>query len=300
VEKRSNLNVLKSLALVLAPLLFASVAAAQSDTPIRVGSKNFTESILVANMIADVLESSGMTVERKLGLGGTGVIHQAIVSGEIDVYPEYTGTALLVQLKLPVESDPDQVYQRVKEEYEQQFNLVWTEPLGFNDTYALAIKREAAQRLGVTSISDLASHSGDLTLGSTQEFLVRPDALPGLESTYGLEFKATRGMDPGLVYQAIDTGGVDVISVFTTDARIKAFDLTVLADDKQFFPPYYLTPVVRKEALEAHPELGGALAKLGGKFTEAEMIEANAAIDIDKRPAAEVSAELLKNKGLIE
>lgn len=298
MEKRSIPNILCALAFV-APFLLASVATAQSDTPIRVGSKNYTESILVANMIADVLETSGMTVERKLGLGGTGVIHQAIMSGEIDVYPEYTGTALLVQLKLPVESDPDRVYQTVKEEYEKQFNLVWTEPLGFNDTYALAMKRDDAQRLGVTSISDLASHAGDLTLGSTQEFLVRPDALPGLQSAYGLDFEATRGMDPGLVYQAIDTGGVDVISVFTTDARIKAFDLAVLADDKQFFPPYYLTPVVRQEALDAHPALRDALSKLGGKFTEAEIIEANAAIDIDKRPAAEVSAEVLKSKGLI-
>jgi osmoprotectant transport system substrate-binding protein len=299
MRRRSVLHLLRALALTLAPLLFVSVVAAQSTTPIRVGSKNFTESILVANMIADVLEASGLSVERRLGLGGTGVIHQAILSGEIDVYPEYTGTALLVQLKLPADSDPDRVYQTVKSEYESQFNLVWSEPLGFNDTYALAMKRDAAERLGVRSISDLAGHSGDLTLGSTQEFLVRPDALPGLESAYGLKFKATRGMDPGLVYQAIDTGGVDVISVFTTDARIKAFDLAVLDDNEQFFPPYYLTPVVRKEALESHPGLADALSKLGGKFTEAEIIEANAAVDIDKRPAAEVSLEVLKQKGII-
>lgn len=299
MNRRSVLHLFRALALALTPLVLAGAVAAQSTNPIRVGSKNYTESILVANMIADVLQASGLAVERKLGLGGTGVIHQAIVSGEIDVYPEYTGTALLVQLKMPADSDPDRVYQTVKSQYEQQFNLVWTEPLGFNDTYALAMKREAAERLGIGSLSDLASAAKDLTLGSTQEFLVRPDALPGLESTYGLKFKATRGMDPGLVYQAIDTGGVDVISVFTTDARIKAFDLAVLDDDKRFFPPYYLTPVVRKEVLDSNPAVAEALSKLGGQFTEAEMIEANAAVDIDKRPAAEVSLELLKRKGLV-
>lgn len=297
MKRRLVLHLFRLMALT--PLVLAGTVAAQPTDPIRVGSKNYTESILVANMIADVLEVSGLKVERKLGLGGTGVIHQAIVSGEIDVYPEYTGTALLVQLKRPADSDPSRVYQTVKSEYERQFQLVWAEPLGFNDTYALAMKRDAAERLDIRSISDLASHAKDLTLGSTQEFLVRPDALPGLEATYGLKFKATRGMDPGLVYQAIGTGGVDVISVFTTDARIKAFGLAVLEDDKRFFPPYYLTPVVRKEVLDSRPAVGQALAKLGGRFTETEMIEANAAVDIDKRPAAEVSREVLKRKGLL-
>lgn len=299
MKRWSVTNLLAALSLAVVPLVLASNVQADSGAPIRVGSKNYTESILVANMIADVVEASGMPVERNFGLGGTGVIHQALVSGEIDVYPEYTGTALLVILKQPADSNPERVYQTVKDAYAKDFGLVWTEPLGFNDTYALAMKREAAETLGIKSLSDLAKHSGDLTLGSTQEFLVRPDALPGLESTYGMKFKEGRGMDPGLVYQAIDGGDVDVISVFTTDARIKKFDLAVLADDKQFFPPYYLTPVVRNDALAANAALADALGKLGGQFTEAEMIEANAAVDIDKRPAADVAAELLQKKGLI-
>ena len=299
MNRRSVFQLLSALSLLPVPLAFAGDARADSGAPIRVGSKNYTESILVANMIANVIEAAGIKVERKFGLGGTGVIHQALISGEIDVYPEYTGTALLVILKQPADSDPQHVYDTVKTEYAKRFNLVWTQPLGFNDTYALAMKRQVAEKLGIKSISDLAQHAGDLTLGSTQEFLVRPDALPGLESTYGLKFKATRGMDPGLVYQAIETGGVDVISVFTTDARIKKFNLTALADDKHFFPPYYLTPVVRKEALDSHDGLAEALGKLGGKFNEADMIEANAAVDIDKRPVAEVAKELLQKMGLV-
>src|SRR5579859_1013337 len=204
---------------VMVALLGVPLAA--SAQTIKVGSKNFTESILAANMMADVIEAAGLKVERKIGLGGTGVVHEALLSGEIDTYPEYTGTALLVQLKMPVNNDPDVVYKTVKAEYESRFQSTWLAPFGFNDTYALAMRRADAEKAGLKTISDLAKRSGDLTIGATQEFLVRPDALPGLETTYGLKFKASRGMDPGLVYQAIASGGVDVISVFTTDARIK-------------------------------------------------------------------------------
>ncbi|WP_108663634.1 glycine betaine ABC transporter substrate-binding protein [Acuticoccus kandeliae] len=285
--------------LACAAILLAPVAANAADAVI-VASKNYTESILAAHMMADALEAAGIPVERQIGLGGTGVIHQALLSGEIDTYPEYTGTALLVQLKLPVNNDPAVVYDTVKEEYERQFESTWLSPFGFNDTYALAMKREKAEELGLKTMSDLVEKAGDLTIGSTQEFLVRPDALPGLESTYGMKFGDSRGMDPGLVYQAIASGAVDVISVFTTDARIKANDLVVLEDDKMFFPPYYLTPVIRMETVKENPAVAEALEKLGGLFTAAEMIELNAAVDIDKRPAEEVAAEALKAKGVIE
>jgi len=282
-----------------AALSAGATGAWSQGKPIRVGSKNFTESIVVANMIADVVEAAGFKVERKLQLGGTGVIHQALVNGDIDVYPEYTGTALLVQLKMPVENDAAKVYATVKKEYAEQFKLVWVETLGFNDTYALAMKRSEAEKRNIKSISDLVPQSGELRFGGSQEFLVRPDAIPGLEKTYGLKFKEKRGMDPGLVYQAIGTDNADVISVFTTDARIKAQDLKVLQDDKLFFPPYFLTAVVRQDALDANKGLLEAVNRLGGKFTEDEMIQINAAIDLDKRTAAEVSKEWLKKKGII-
>lgn len=291
------LSAFGAITLVLATL--SAPVSAQPSEPIRVASKGFTESIVIAEMMAEVLEAAGMKVDRKLGLGGTGVIHQALINGEIDTYPEYTGTALLVQLKLPVNNDPSQVYETVKGEYAKRWDLVWLQPLGFNDTYALAMRRPDAQKQSIKSISDLAAKAAGLTLGSTQEFLVRPDALPGLSKAYSLTFKATRGMDPGLVYQAITGNSVDVISVFTTDGRIKASDLVVLDDDKRFFPPYYLTPVIRKKVIDANPKVANALNTLAGKFTEAEMIEINSAIDQEKRSARDVAREILKQKKII-
>jgi len=284
-------------ALVISSLVLGGAAAAADK--IAVGSKNYTESIVITHMLADLLEAKGYEVDRKIGLGGTSVIHEAIVSGEIDVYPEYTGTALLVILKHAVVNDPAEAYRIVKEGYAEQFALTWLEPIGFNDTYALAMRRADAEKLGINSMSDLAAHSGDLVLGSTQEFLVRPDALPGIESTYGMSFKGTRGMDPGLVYQAIANNDVDVISVFTTDGRIKAYDLVALADDKAFFPPYYLTPVVRSETLAQHPDIAEALNALSGKIDEATMISINSMVDQDKRPAEDVAKEFLQQVGLL-
>jgi glycine betaine/choline ABC-type transport system substrate-binding protein len=149
-------------------------------------------------------------------------------------------------------------------------------------------------------MSDLVGKAGDLTIGGTQEFLVRPDALPGIQSTYGLKFKTTRGMDPGLVYQAIASNNVDVISVFTTDARIKANNLVVLQDDKRFFPPYYLAPVIRQQTLKDEAKAQEALEKLAGKFTEDDFIELNAAVDIDKKPASEVAKTALREKGIVK
>jgi osmoprotectant transport system substrate-binding protein len=280
-------------------VLAVAACSAVAQEPIRIASKNFTESIIAAHMMADVVEADGIPVTRQIGLGGTGVIHQALISNQIDSYPEYTGTALLVQLKLPVESDPGAVFGKVKAEYELKFASTWLQPFGFNDTYALAMRRADAEKLGVRTMSDLAAKAATLTIGSTQEFLVRPDALPGVQKAYELKFKASRGMDPGLVYQAIASGAVDLISVFTTDARIKANDLVVLQDDKRFFPPYFLAPVVRQDALARAPGLAPALAKLAGRFTEQEMIDLNAAVDIDKKQPAEVSRQALKAKGII-
>ena len=284
-------------ALVISSLVLGGPAVAADK--IAIGSKNYTESIVITHMLADLLEAKGYEVDRKIGLGGTSVIHEAIVSGEIDVYPEYTGTALLVILKHAVVNDPAEAYRIVKEGYAEQFGLTWLEPIGFNDTYALAMRRADAEKMGINSMSDLAAHSGDLVLGSTQEFLVRPDALPGIESTYSMSFKGTRGMDPGLVYQAIANNDVDVISVFTTDGRIKAYDLVALADDKAFFPPYYLTPVVRSETLAQHPDIAEALNALSGKIDEATMISINSMVDQDKRPAEDVAKEFLQQVGLL-
>ena len=291
--------VLAAIGLAASVALGVSQAEAQG-APIRVGSKNFTESIVFAHFIAEVLEADGFKVDRKLQLGGTGVIHQALVSGDIDVYPEYTGTGLTAILKLPAQSDPKAVFEAVKGQYAEKFKLVWTPTYGFNDTYALAMKRSEAEKRKIKSLSDLTKQAGELRFGSTQEFLVRPDAIPGLEKTYGLKFKEQRGMDPGLVYAAIGNSGVDVIVVFTTDARIKSMDLLVLEDDKNFFPSYQLASVVRQSTLDSNPKLAQSLAKLSGNFTEDEVIEINGAIDLDKKPPADVAKDWLRRKGIIK
>lgn len=275
-------------------------AAGPQKPTVVVGSKNYTESILVASMFAELLEANGFPVERKLGLGGTAVIHQALVSGDIHIYPEYTGTALLVLLKMPVGNDPEAVYRTVKDEYLRRWNLVWLKPLGFNDTYALAMRRDRAEAAGIRKISDLRGKAGDLVLGATQEFIVRPDGKPGLEQKYGIKFKDAKGMDPGLVYQAVASRQVDVISVFTTDGRIGVFDLVTLEDDLRYFPPYYLTAVVRKDLLDRAPEVGAILDRLAGRIDEATMIQLNLEVDQNKREARTVGRDYLTRLGLIK
>jgi glycine betaine/choline ABC-type transport system substrate-binding protein len=278
----------------------AAMGADPTKPKVIVGSKNYTESFLAANLMSELLEYAGYPVERKLGLGGTAVIQQALVSGEIHIYAEYTGTALLAILKLPVKNDPNEVYQIVKDEYLKRFNLVWLKPIGFNDTYALAMKRERAKELNIKKISDLKEKGSKLILGATQEFLVRPDGMPGLEKKYGLKFQATKGMDPGLVYQAIQTNNADVISVFTTDGRIISFDLVALEDDLGNFPPYYLTPIVRKDLLDKSPEIADALNRLVGKINEDTMARLNLSVDQDKKDARQVAKDFLTKIGLIK
>jgi glycine betaine/choline ABC-type transport system substrate-binding protein len=287
--------------LLVATVLLAAAGPAAAQKPrIVIGSKNYTESFLAAHLMAELLESAGYPVERKVGLGGTAVIHQALVSGDIDVYAEYTGTALLVMLKMPVTSDPDQAYATVRDEYAKRWQLTWLKPFGFNDTYALAMRRERATQLGATKISELRGKAGDLVLGATQEFTVRADGLPGLQQKYGLRFKEAKGMDPGLVYKALEAGQVDIISVFSTDGRIGAMNLVVLQDDQRYFPPYYLTPVVRKALLDKAPEVADVLNRLAGRIDEATMIRLNLDVDQNKREPQQVAREFLVRLGLVK
>ena len=276
-------------AVVVLALMAATATglAAQDDKPtVRVGSKNFTEQILVNEMIALLLEDAGYEVERQLDLGGTAIVHEALVNDEIDTYVEYTGTGLLAILNLPLPAATpgagasaaaspsamagvDPIYEIVKREYQSRFNLVWLDPLGFNDTYVLAMREEQASELGVTKISDLIGKANDLTFGGTQEFLTRPDGLPGLTERYeGLEFGDERGMDAGIMYQAVDSGDVDVISAFATDGRIFARGLVTLEDDLGFFPPYFAAPVVRQELLDEDPAIADVLNRLGGRIDD--------------------------------
>ncbi len=290
-------------------------AAAQDDKPtITVGSKDFTESIILAEMVAVMLEDNGFTVERQLNLGGTAVAHEALVNGEIDIYVEYTGTGLLAILgeELPDTSGgqeagaspvagtgQDEVYDIVKQGYQEEFGLTWLEPWGFNNTYALAVTQETADEFGLETISDLQGVAGDMTFGATQEFLVRPDGLPGLEETYGLEFANEQGLDPGLTYSAVANGDVDVISAFATDGRVPALDLVLLEDDMNYFPPYYAAPVVRGDLLESNPEIADILNQLSGQIDDATMADLNYQVDEGGQQEIDVARAFLEENGYI-
>jgi osmoprotectant transport system substrate-binding protein len=291
-------------------LVLAAAALATAATPgptgsaepkkVTVGSKNFTEQLVVGQMVAALLEDAGYQVERKMNLGGTAVVHQALVSGEVDTYVEYTGTGLTALLKLPAQTDPEQVYQTVKREYESRFKATWLKPWGFNNTYALGLRADKAKELGVKKVSDLKDKAQSLTFGGTQEFITRPDGLPGIEKTYGLKFKQARGMDFGIMYQAVASGQVDVISAFATDGRIAALNLVTLEDDKRFFPPYYAAPVIRQETLGKDPKIADVLNRLGGRIEDETMRKLNAQVDQEKKEPADVARAFLKQQGLIK
>ena len=307
-----------------APLVATGIAAmstrvmAQDGETVIIGSKDFTESIILGEVMALLLEENGYNVERQLNLGGTLVAHESMTNGEIDTYVEYTGTGLLAILgqELPERDDSaatpsasatpqtnalaDQVYDMVSTGYQEQFGLEWLEPLGFNNTYALAMRREQVEELGVTTISDLVDHAGDLTFGAPPETMVREDGLPGLDATYGLEFGDAVGLDPGLMYSAVANGDVDVITAFATDGRIQSMDLVILEDDKAFYPPYYAAPVVRQELLEESPEVRDVLNLLAGRMDDATMTEMNFEADENGVETSEVARNYLVNEGLIE
>jgi osmoprotectant transport system substrate-binding protein len=272
----------------------------EAKPTVAIGSKDFTEQIIINEMAAALLEDAGYPVQRKLNLGGSAVVHQALVSDEIDTYVEYTGTGLTAILSLPVQTDPQQVYETVKQEYEDQFNATWLEPWGFNNTYAIAMRKDHADELGVQTISDLKGKASELVFGGTQEFITRPDGLPGLTEAYDINFKEARGMDAGIMYQALASGQVDAISAFATDGRIPALDLVTLEDDQQFFPPYFAAPVIRQEKLEQDPQIAEVLNQLNGQIDNETMANLNLQVDQEGREAADVAREFLREQGLIE
>ncbi|HLU34820.1 MAG TPA: glycine betaine ABC transporter substrate-binding protein [Thermomicrobiales bacterium] len=292
----------------------SAAVLAQDKPTVGVGSKDFTESIILAHICGDLLEDAGYGVDRQINLGGTVVAHEATVNGDIDLYVEYTGTGLLAILgmELPemdrdaeASASPaagagkDPVYDIVAEAYPEQFGLEWLEPWGFNNTYVMAVRRETADELGITTISDLEGHAGDMIVGGTQEFLIRPDGLPGLEELYGLSFGDALGLDPGLVYSALVEGEVDIVSATATDGRIPALDLVALEDDLGFFPPYYAAPVVRQDLLEEAPEVRDILNQLAGQIDDTRMAELNFQVDDGGAEPSDVARQFLIDEGLI-
>jgi osmoprotectant transport system substrate-binding protein len=268
------------------------------ENRIVVGSKNFTEQLILGEIIAQQIETkTHLPVERRFYLAGTYICHQAILGGRIDIYPEYTGTALTAVLKEKPDADREKVYNQVKTEYERRFNLTLGSPFGFNDTFAIEIRGEDARRLGLKTISQAAPYSPKWRAGFGYEFMERPDGYKGLAATYGLHFAALpRIMDLGLLTRALKDKQVDVIAGNATDGLIPALDLFALVDDKHYFPPYEAVPIIRQETLASHPEVKQALDELAGKISDDAMRQLNYAVDGQHRDVKEVVREFLKKK----
>jgi osmoprotectant transport system substrate-binding protein len=294
--RRSSLG-----ALLLAGIgLLASCSPGHSER-IVVGSKNFTESFLLGELIAQQIEAhTNLKVERRFYLAGTYICHQAMLSGRIDVYPEYTGTALTAILKEQAGKDKAEVYQRVKSEYERRFGLTLGPAVGFNDTFAMQIRGEDARRLRIQTLSQAKDVANTWRAGFGYEFMERPDGYQGLVATYGLHFaEKPRIMDLGLLARALKDHQIDLAAGNATDGLIPALDLFVLADDLHYFPPYEAVPVIRQQSIQQHPEVAAALTALGDKISDLEMQQMNYAVDGQHRDAAEVVREFLKKKQLV-
>jgi osmoprotectant transport system permease protein len=284
--------VVAALAASILLLIVWSVIAGASRSVV-VGSKNFTEQVVLGELLAQAIEAEGVPVVRKLNLGGTFICDRALRSGDIDVYVEYTGTAITAVFHEAVEHDPRQALQQARELYARG-GLSALDPLGFNNTFAILVRAADARRLGLRSIEDLRTPAAGWTPGFGYEFLERADGYPGLSATYGLRFgSAPRAMDLSLIYKALADGQVDVIAGDATSAQIDALDLTALDDSLRYFPPYDAVPVVRTAALLNHLEIGRALARLSGRVSERDMRAMNRAVDVDRRDPRDVAAEFL-------
>jgi len=280
--------------LLFLTLVFANCGGA--DRPrLVVGGKNFTEQTVLAELMAQYLESKlGIQVERRANLGGTLICHEAVKSDEIDLYVEYTGTALTAVLHETPSSDPVEVRRRVKDGYARQFDLEVTEPLGFDNSFAMVIRGEDARNLNVRTLSEAAGPAAKWRAGFGYEFIERPDGFPGLARTYGLKFaEDPRLMDLGLLYRALEEKQVDIVAGAVTDGVIAARGFVVLEDDKHYFPPYEAVPIVNRRALERHPMLRELLGSLGGKITAEEMRLLNYAVDGEHRDVKDVVREFL-------
>jgi len=267
---------------------------------VRIAAKNFTEQRILGELMAQMIEAhTGLAVERRFSLGGTIICHNALRRGEVDLYAEYTGTALTAILNRPVKTDPDEVLDIVRKKYKEKFDVVWLEPFGFNNAFAITVRREDAGTHGWKTLSDLKPMAGDLTAGFSAEFLERPDGYPGLKKRYGFEFGQVQDLDPSLLYKAIARGAVDAIAAFSTDGRIPAFNLVTLKDDKNLFPPYHAAPIVRRDALKKYPDLRKALAPLGGIIDNDTMMKLNYQVDEKNHPVQDVAREFLRRKHLL-
>jgi glycine betaine/choline ABC-type transport system substrate-binding protein len=284
----------KTIAAVTA--LAAMCGCAQSGHVVKVGSKNFTEQVVLGEIIAQQVEHRlGVRVDRSLNLGGTLLAHQALMNGQIDLYPEYTGTALTSILKDPTNTDTAAVLARVKSEYARRFQLEWLDPLGIDNGFAMVV---SSKNLYLNKLSDVAMDARPWTLGVGYEFEQRPDGLAALRKTYGLRFPNVRTMDLGLLYKALQEGQVNIIAANATDGLLSKGEFKVLPDDQHAFPPYQVSIVARQDALQKIPGLSDALNQLSGKLTNDKMRELNFQVDGQHMPVAQVAAEFLQQAQL--
>ncbi len=282
-----------------AAITIAGCGPPRPDHPV-IGAKNFTEQVVLGELLAQEIEAkSHLKVERRFYLAGSYICQQALVAGRIDAYVEYTGTALTAILKQPLDRNPQSVLDTVRRLYDDRYHVTVAAPLGFENTFAMVIRGDDARRLHLITLSQAAQYTPQWKLGVGYEFEQRPDGLPGLSKAYGLKFDGPpRTMDLGLLYRALNAHQVDMIAGNSTDGPIQAFGLTVLEDDKHYFPPYQAVPLVRYDALRRWPQIRTALDALAGKITADDMRAMNEAVDGQHRDPAEVVREFRARAGL--
>ncbi len=300
-NKRNRRIVILAAALV-GIIMTASVASSiqQERNVIKIAGKDFTEQHILVHMFSDLIEDrTDITVERKVNLGGTQVCFSSLKSGDIDLYFDYSGTAYGDTLNYPPISDMEKVYQTVKADFKEKFDINVLKQMGFNNTYVLAVTKETAQKFNLKSISDLAAVASGMSAGTTLEFLNREDGLLGITKLYNFQFKATKGLDGSPRYSALINQETDVVDAFSTDGLLKKFDLVSLKDDKNFFPPYYAIPLIRDDVIKQYPEIEPVIEELGDMLTDEVMIELNYKVDELQMEPETVAREFLEEKSLI-
>lgn len=293
-------SIIAGLSLILVLAMTGCGKSASSDDTITVATKGFAESDILANAIALLIEND-TKLSTKITTLDNNLLWEAIKAGDVDTYVEYTGTALLNILKEKPEYDPQKAYEIVKEKLKEKNQVEVLEQIGFNDTYALVLRKEIAEKLNIKTTSELAANAGELIFGTSQEFLKREDTWPLVQKVYDPKFKEIKTIqNNALGYKAIEQGLIDVTDVYTTDSKIPISNFIVLEDDKHVFVPYFAIPVIREETLKKHPELRDIINKLAGKIDDVEMQKLNGEVEQKQRPAIDVAREWLKNEGLIK
>ena len=283
----------------LASVATMLISMAYAQQPVRVGSKNFTEQFVLGELYAQALEANGVKTEKKLNLGGTLIAHKALEEKQIDLYPEYTGTILLAVLKQESMTDPKAVYDKVKSDYAAK-GLVVLNQAPVNNTYVLVVRQDTADKFKLETNSDLTKISKELKLGAGPEFRDRKDGLPGLRDKYGMEFREDLQLAIGLRYQALKNDQIQVVNGYSTDGMIAAMKLKRLKDDRNLWPPYFIVPVVRKDALDANPKIAEVLNRVNALLDEATMAELNYKVDGEKMEPKDVAHDFLKAKGVVK